>query len=81
MNSRRLTPTAPGFRALAIDFRGRGQSRGGSQAREDEEQFDVLAAVRYLRSLGVATVSVVGASSGGGAAALMAAILRCLSAE
>lgn len=60
-----------GFRVLAIDFRGRGQSRGGAQAqsRDDGAHFDVLAAVRYLRKTGAKTVSVVGASFGGGAAA------------
>ncbi len=59
-----------GFRTLAIDFRGRGQSRGGPQATStDDVRFDVLAAVRYLHDNGVKTVSVVGASFGGWAAA------------
>ena len=58
-----------GFRVLAIDFRGRGQSRGGTQAPNDGVRFDVLAAVRYLRKSGAKTVSVIGASFGGGAAA------------
>lgn len=60
-----------GFRVLAIDFRGRGQSRGGAQAqsRDDGAHFDVLAAVQYFRKSGAKTVSVVGASFGGGAAA------------
>ena len=60
-----------GFRVLAIDFRGRGQSRGGarSDSGDDGVHFDVLAAVRYLRETGAITVSVVGASFGGGAAA------------
>ena len=60
-----------GFRVLAIDFRGRGQSRGGgrSDSGDDGVHFDVLAAVRYLRETGARTVSVVGASFGGGAAA------------
>ena len=59
-----------GFRVLAIDFRGRGQSRGGTQATSrDDVRFDVLAAVRYLHEIGVKTVSVVGASFGGWAAA------------
>lgn len=60
-----------GFRALAIDFRGRGQSRGGPQsnASDDGVRYDVLAAVRYLRQNGAKTVSVVGGSFGGGAAA------------
>ncbi len=60
-----------GFRVLAIDFRGRGQSRGGAKTQppDDGVRFDVLAAVRYLRQNGAKTVSVVGASFGGGAAA------------
>lgn len=60
-----------GFRVLAIDFRGRGQSRGGPllAAGDDGYHFDVLAAVRYLRRNGAKTVSAVGASFGGGAAA------------
>ena len=62
---------AAGFCVLAIDFRGRGQSRGGTQtqSRDDGARFDVLAAIRYLRERGATTVSVVGASFGGGAAA------------
>jgi pimeloyl-ACP methyl ester carboxylesterase len=59
-----------GFRVLAIDFRGRGQSHGpSSKSGEDGVEYDVLAAVRYLRKTGVKTVSVVGASFGGEAAA------------
>jgi pimeloyl-ACP methyl ester carboxylesterase len=59
-----------GFRVLAVDFRGRGQSRGPqSKSGEDGAEFDVLAAVRYLRKIGAKTVSVVGASLGGEAAA------------
>jgi alpha/beta superfamily hydrolase len=60
-----------GFRVLAIDFRGRGQSRGGVRTNTNDsgERFDVLAAVRYLRQNGARTVSVVGASFGGWAAA------------
>jgi pimeloyl-ACP methyl ester carboxylesterase len=59
-----------GFRTLAIDFRGYGQSRGGAQtgARDGGRRFDVLAAVRYLRKTGSKTVSVVGGSMGGDAA-------------
>ena len=61
---------AAGFRVVAIDFRGRGQSRGGPQASSaDDVHFDVLAAIRYLRESGARTVSVIGASFGGGAAA------------
>jgi pimeloyl-ACP methyl ester carboxylesterase len=60
-----------GFRVLAIDFRGRGKSRGGPRTNPNDngERFDVLAAVRYLRQSGAKTVSVVGASFGGWAAA------------
>lgn len=60
-----------GFRVLAIDFRGRGQSRGGTQTQppDDGVRFDVLAAIHHLRKIGAKTVSVVGASFGGGAAA------------
>jgi alpha-beta hydrolase superfamily lysophospholipase len=60
-----------GFRVLAIDFRGRGKSRGGTQTTPSDNgvRFDVLAAIRYLRKSGAKTVSVVGASFGGGAAA------------
>jgi len=60
-----------GFRVLAIDFRGRGQSHGPAQARPGDEglRFDVLAAVRYLHRNGSKTVSIVGASFGGGASA------------
>lgn len=60
-----------GFRVLAIDFRGRGQSRAGAKSKPPDEGFryDVLAAVRYLREKGAKTVSVIGASFGGGAAA------------
>jgi alpha-beta hydrolase superfamily lysophospholipase len=60
-----------GFRVLAIDFRGEGQSRGGIQGRPPDEgrPFDVLAAVHYLRNAGAKSVSVVGASMGGDYAA------------
>ncbi len=65
---------AAGFRVVVIDFRGRGQSRGGPQwnarsAPNEGVHFDVLAAVRYLHRSGAKTVSVVGASFGGWAAA------------
>ena len=60
-----------GFRALAIDFRGEGQSRGGVQGRvpEQDRRFDVLAAVHYLRKIGAKSVYVIGASMGGDYAA------------
>ncbi|MGO4881003.1 MAG: alpha/beta hydrolase [Bryobacteraceae bacterium] len=60
-----------GFRVLAIDFRGYGQSRGGDRSApgSGEKYEDVLAAVRYLKENGAKTVSVIGASMGGGATA------------
>jgi pimeloyl-ACP methyl ester carboxylesterase len=60
-----------GFRVLAIDFRGYGKSKGPGQASPLEAplHLDVLAAVRYLRKTGAKSVSVLGASMGGGAAA------------
>lgn len=59
-----------GFRALAIDLRGHGESRGGPGAgAEERADLDVLAAVRHLRSSGATSVSVVGGSFGGWAAA------------
>lgn len=59
-----------GFRALAIDLRGFGQSKDGPpDVRSDfGSPLDVLAAVRYLHEHGAKTVSVVGASMGGDAA-------------
>jgi pimeloyl-ACP methyl ester carboxylesterase len=59
-----------GFRVLAFDFRGYGQSRGPkSKSGFDGVEYDVLGAVRYMHETGEKTVSVVGASFGGGAAA------------
>ncbi len=57
--------TASGFRVLAFDLRGYGQSYGPDEAR----RFDVLAAVHYMRKTGARTVAVVGASMGGDYAA------------
>ena len=59
-----------GFQVLALDFRGYGRSRGPGQADPLSAplRLDVLAAVRYLRKTGASSVSVVGASMGGGAA-------------
>jgi len=60
-----------GFVVLAFDFRGFGKSHGPG----DSDMFtapmhlDVLAAVRYLRRKGAKTVTVIGASFGGSAAA------------
>ena len=63
---------AAGFRVLAFDFRGYGQSRESDHTRppaEDARHLDVMAAVEYLRQTGATTVSVVGASMGGDYAA------------
>jgi pimeloyl-ACP methyl ester carboxylesterase len=62
---------AAGFQVLAFDFRGYGQSRGPGQTDiySAPLHLDVLAAVRYLHSHGAKTVSLVGGSMGGGAAA------------
>src|ERR1700730_3689076 len=62
---------AHGFRVLAFDFRGFGESLAPSPTEHAEEnvRLDVLAAVRYLHVHGAQTVSVVGASFGGSAAA------------
>jgi len=59
-----------GFRSIAIDFRGFGESRGPGQSDlyTAPVYLDVLAAVRYLEKTGAKTVSLVGASFGGGAA-------------
>ncbi|MEO8126405.1 MAG: alpha/beta fold hydrolase [Bryobacteraceae bacterium] len=60
-----------GYQVMSIDFRGYGKSHGGpkSQAPQDEMYWDVLAAAKYLRQNGTKTVSVIGASMGGGASA------------
>ncbi|HSR52558.1 MAG TPA: alpha/beta fold hydrolase [Acidobacteriota bacterium] len=59
-----------GFKVLAINFRGRGESRGGPDSQQGEGyHLDVLAAVHYLRDQGAKSVSVVGGSFGGWAAA------------
>jgi pimeloyl-ACP methyl ester carboxylesterase len=62
---------AAGFRVLAFDFRSYGQSRGPGQSDiySAPLHLDVLAAVRYLHSHGAKSVSIVGGSMGGGAAA------------
>jgi pimeloyl-ACP methyl ester carboxylesterase len=58
-----------GFRVLTLDFRGYGQTIAGTQTSDDKSYPDVLTAVRYLHSTGAKSVSVVGASMGGDAAA------------
>jgi pimeloyl-ACP methyl ester carboxylesterase len=60
-----------GFRVLAFDFRGFGKSHGPGDRNmyTAPMHLDVLAAVRYLHKSGAKTVSVMGASFGGGAAA------------
>jgi len=60
-----------GFRVLALDFRGYGESTGPGQADPMTAplRFDVLAAVRWLRADGATSVSAVGASMGGWAVA------------
>jgi pimeloyl-ACP methyl ester carboxylesterase len=58
-----------GFRVLAIDFRGYGQTIAGTETSDEKSYPDVLAAVRYLHSAGARSVSIVGASMGGDAAA------------
>lgn len=64
-----------GFRVLAIDFRGWGASKGPKGKPSDGGiqkgvEYDVLAAVRYMHEHGAKSVSIVGASFGGWAAAL-----------
>ncbi|MBZ5591609.1 MAG: alpha/beta hydrolase [Acidobacteriia bacterium] len=60
-----------GFRVLAIDLRGYGQSKDGPPSLNPGfgSPLDVLTAVRYLRTMGAKSVSVVGGSMGGSAAA------------
>ncbi len=60
-----------GFRVLAFDLRGFGQSQAPPQshASADDQRLDVVAAVRFLRKAGAKKVSVVGGSMGGVAAA------------
>ena len=64
------TLVSAGFLVLALDFRGFGNSRGPGEPDPLSAplHLDVLAAVHYLRQHGAKTISVVGASMGGGAA-------------
>ena len=59
-----------GFRVLALDFRGYGDSVGPGQQDPIAAplHLDVLGAVRYMRAAGATSVAVVGASLGGMAA-------------
>ena len=63
-----------GFRVMAINLRGYGESRGPGQQDifSAPLHLDVLAAIRYLRKTGAKTVSLVGGSLGGGAASAAA---------
>src|SRR6476646_5061129 len=60
-----------GFRVIAFDFRGVGQSHGpgDSDFFTPNRRYDVLAAARYLRDNGATNVSIIGGSLGGGFAA------------
>ena len=66
-----------GYRAMTFDFRGYcpGGDAGCSEGRKDvsADTVDLQAALDYLRSQGVETVAIVGASMGGTAALLVAA--------
>ena len=57
-----------GFRVVAIDYRGRGQSQAGPDASMDDVHLDVQAAVYYLQANGAETIAIIGASFGGEAA-------------
>lgn len=57
-----------GFRVIAIDFRGRGDSRG-PQGSSSDEHMDVIGAIDYARASGAQRISIVGSSFGGSAAA------------
>lgn len=57
-----------GYLVLAIDFRGYGPSKAGSKGPRALDE-DVLAAIRAIRRHGAKSVSVLGGSMGGGAAA------------
>jgi pimeloyl-ACP methyl ester carboxylesterase len=67
---------AEGFRVLALDFRGYGQSKGPGDGEPISAPLghDVLAAVRWLKANGAKHVYAVGASMGGGGVAGAAAL-------
>jgi pimeloyl-ACP methyl ester carboxylesterase len=60
-----------GLYVLAIDFRGRGSSRGPAPSDDPYAglEFDVLGAVDWLRAQGAERISILGGSMGGTAAA------------
>jgi pimeloyl-ACP methyl ester carboxylesterase len=66
-----VTIAAAGFRVLAFDFRGYGQSKGPGAAAPMSAPLDrdVLGAVRYLRERGARSIAIVGGSMGAWAAA------------
>ena len=71
-------PLAPklaeaGLQVLAIDFRGYGKSRPGSEG--DKFFLDLVAAMSYLKDNGATRVSLVGASLGGGVASRTAVVV------
>jgi alpha/beta superfamily hydrolase len=57
-----------GFRVIAINFRGRGESEPGAAGAE-ALHLDILGGTRYLRATGARSIAVVAASLGGWAAA------------
>jgi pimeloyl-ACP methyl ester carboxylesterase len=67
-----------GFRVLSIDLRGYGLSVNGPAELNPGfgSPLDVLAAVRYLRSAGATSVSIIGASMGADAAAGASLLVR-----
>jgi pimeloyl-ACP methyl ester carboxylesterase len=69
-----LILSARGYKVLAIDFRGYGQSTRGNA--ENALFQDVVAGIRYLRDVGAQRVSVIGASMGGGAVAQASTVVQ-----